>query len=129
LSGPELTRAWATTSAAQNIWRPESLPGYLERLAQMRFTNSWLGPWQSGTLPSPRLPDAAARLAALGLPVLLLHGREDMIFPVDLVHTADAAAPAAQAVVLENAGHMAHVDEPELWLAAVRDFLQEPGFL
>jgi pimeloyl-ACP methyl ester carboxylesterase len=52
-----------------------------------------------------------------------------MIFPVDLVHTADAAAPAAQAVVLENAGHMAHVDEPELWLAAVRDFLQEPGFL
>jgi pimeloyl-ACP methyl ester carboxylesterase len=124
LSGPELTRAWATTSAAENVWRPERLPGYLERLAQVRFTASWLEPWQSGALPSPRLRDAAGRLAAAGLPILLLHGREDMTFPAVLAHAAQAAIPAAHAVVLADAGHMAHVDEPELWIIAVRQFLR-----
>lgn len=124
LSGAELTRAWATTSAAANVWRAASLPGYLERLARVRFTGSWLVPFEAGTLPSPRLPDAADRLAILGLPILLLHGRQDMTFPVALADEAEAAIPAARAVILPDAGHMAHVDEPRLWLAAVREFLE-----
>ncbi|MEV4065246.1 alpha/beta fold hydrolase [Nonomuraea dietziae] len=31
--------------------------------------------------------------------------------------------PCAEAVILEEAGHMAHVDQPEAWLAAVRGLL------
>ncbi|MCL2584305.1 MAG: alpha/beta hydrolase [Streptosporangiales bacterium] len=124
LPGPELTRAWAVAFAAADVWRRERLPGYLQRLAQMRFTASWLEPWRSGTLPPARPPDAAAGLAGLGLPILLLHGSQDMTFPASLARAAQEIIPSAQAVVLADAGHMAHVDEPELWLAAIRDFLR-----
>jgi pimeloyl-ACP methyl ester carboxylesterase len=122
-AAPELTRRMAVASAAANIWRPEALPGYLARLEQIRFSADWLAPWQAGTLPPARCRDAAARLAALDLPVLLLHGRQDMTFPAALADQAAALIPAAQAVVLGDAGHMAHIDQPERWLAAVTEFL------
>jgi pimeloyl-ACP methyl ester carboxylesterase len=54
-----------------------------------------------------------------GVPLFLLHGRQDMIFPVSLV----GRTPCAEAMILEEAGHMAHVDQPEAWLAAVRGLL------
>lgn len=123
LSGPELTRAAAIASAPANVWRADRLPGYLERLARVRFTAEWLGPYLAGTLPSPRLPDAGERLGSLRIPVLLLHGERDMTFPAGLARAAGDAIPEARAVVLADAGHMAHVDEPDLWLAALGEFL------
>ncbi|MGV9310211.1 alpha/beta fold hydrolase [Nonomuraea sp. NPDC003727] len=59
------------------------------------------------------------QLAPGGNGSFLLHGRQDMTFPSSLV----AATPCAEAVVLAEAGHMAHIDQPEAWLAAVRRFL------
>jgi pimeloyl-ACP methyl ester carboxylesterase len=127
LSGAELTREAAMVSAPANVWRASALPGYLARLREVRFTAEWMRPWQAGTLPSARCDDAAARLAELDIPVLLLHGRQDMTFPVTLVPATTALLPSARAVILEEAGHMAHVDQPERWLAAVSDFLAEPA--
>ncbi|HEY0695656.1 MAG TPA: hypothetical protein VGD71_42295 [Kribbella sp.] len=34
-----------------------------------------------------------------------------------------ALIPSAAAVILEEAGHMAHIDQPTAWLAAVAAFL------
>ena len=124
LPGPEWTRAAALAGAPANVWRPGSLTGYLDRLAAVRFSAEWLGPWRAGTLPSARLPDPVARLAATGMPVLLLHGRQDMVFPAVLAGRAAALLPDARAVLLDEAGHMAHVDSPAAWLAAVGEFLR-----
>jgi pimeloyl-ACP methyl ester carboxylesterase len=66
------------------------------------------------------------RLTDLGKPILLLHGRHDMTFPASLVEPTTALTPSARGVVIEEAGHMAHVDQPERWLAAIRAFLDEP---
>ncbi|WP_326825541.1 alpha/beta fold hydrolase [Streptosporangium sp. NBC_01756] len=123
LSGPELTRAAAVAAAEANVWRPEALPAYLDRLADVRFSAEWARSWRAGTLPSARHRDAAQRLAALGIPLLLLHGRQDMIFPVALAEETAKLIPAARAVVIEEAGHMAHVDQPRAWLDAVTGFL------
>ncbi|MEV4167114.1 alpha/beta fold hydrolase [Nonomuraea dietziae] len=117
LEGAELTRAEAFATAPLNVWRRESLPAYLERLERVTFTASYLEPYRSGRFPSARCPDPVERLR--GVPLFLLHGRQDMIFPVSLV----GRTPCAEAVILEEAGHMAHVDQPEAWLAAVRGFL------
>ncbi|MDP9860857.1 MULTISPECIES: alpha/beta fold hydrolase [Streptosporangium] len=76
-----------------------------------------------GGLPSPRLPDGPRRLAALGVPMLLLHGRQDMVFPAALAARAERLIPSATARVLEEAGHMAHIDQPDRWLAEVQGFL------
>jgi pimeloyl-ACP methyl ester carboxylesterase len=47
-----------------------------------------------------------------------------MTFPVALSEQAARAIPEARAVVLEEAGHMAHIDQPQQWLAALADFLE-----
>ena len=123
LSGPELTRAAAIASAHADIWRPQALPGYLDRLAGVHFTAEWLRPFRAGTLPDARPRNAARRLAALGLPTLLLHGRQDMTFPARLAEDAAELIPSAHAAVIEEAGHMTHVDQPGAWLDALTDFL------
>jgi pimeloyl-ACP methyl ester carboxylesterase len=123
LSGPELTRAAAVAGAEADIWRLEILPSYLDRLAGVHFSAEWMRSWKAGTLPTARHEDAAQRLAALDIPLLLLHGRQDMTFPVALVEDTTKVIPSARAVVIEEAGHMAHVDQPRAWLDAVADFL------
>jgi pimeloyl-ACP methyl ester carboxylesterase len=123
LSGPALSRAAAIASAPADVWQEQALPGYLRRLEAVRFSAEWLRPWRAGTLPSPRQANAAERLAALDIPMLLLHGRQDMTFPAALVDQTLGLIPAARAVVLDQAGHMAHVDQPREWLAAVREFM------
>lgn len=124
LSPEECVRAEAFEAAPANIRRAEAMPGYLRRLGEIRFGAEWARPFLAGKLASPRLPDAAQRIAELGIPVLLLHGRQDMTFPVGLVEPTLGLIPQAGAVVLEEAGHMLHVDEPDGYLNAVRGWLQ-----
>jgi pimeloyl-ACP methyl ester carboxylesterase len=123
LEGPERNRHNAITGARANVWRAESLPDYLARIDKVHFTNDWDAPYLAGILPSPRYPDALERFASKDLPILLLHGRQDMTFPAHLASEAAAAIPTAQAVILDEAGHMTHLDQPEAWLTAVQTFL------
>jgi pimeloyl-ACP methyl ester carboxylesterase len=123
LSGPALTRAAAVARAPADVWRPEARPGYLRRLSLVHFTAEWLRPHRAGILPSPRLADPVAELSAAGRPVLLLQGEHDMTFPAFLAGQAASRIPRATAVVLADAGHMAHVDDPHGWLSALRRFL------
>jgi pimeloyl-ACP methyl ester carboxylesterase len=123
LSGPELTRAAAIAQAPADLWRQDAMASYLARLQRIRFSAEWLRPWRAGALPSAHHDDAAPRLAALGIPILLLHGRQDMTFPAALAQQAAALIPAARVVILEDAGHMAHVDQPGQWITAVSSFL------
>ncbi|MEV4017748.1 alpha/beta hydrolase [Nonomuraea angiospora] len=123
LSGPELTRAAAVASARASVWRPQALAEYLDRLARIHFTAEWLRPLRAGILPTARPEDPARRLAAVGHPLLLLHGRQDMTFPAALIEHTAKLIPSARAVVIEEAGHMAHIDQPREWLNTVAQFL------
>jgi pimeloyl-ACP methyl ester carboxylesterase len=127
LSGPAKVRAAAVAGASSNVWRPESRPSYLARLARVHFSAEWLQPWRAGILPDARPADAIDRLADSGVPVLILHGRYDMIFPSSLAAKAGDAIPGAAALILDDAGHMAHVDQPDRWIAAVARFLAAPA--
>jgi pimeloyl-ACP methyl ester carboxylesterase len=49
-----------------------------------------------------------------------------MIFSAPLAAKAAARIPRARAVILDEAGHMAHIDQPEQWLTSVADFLTYP---
>ncbi|MFB9723127.1 alpha/beta fold hydrolase [Planobispora longispora] len=42
---------------------------------------------------------------------------------MDLVEDTVKLIPSARAVVIEEAGHMAHIDQPRIWLDAIADFL------
>jgi len=126
LSGADLVRAAAMAQARADLWRADKLEGYLQLLAKVQFTGEWLRPWRAGILP-PALPaDSQHGLAALGIPILLLHGAQDMTFPSRLAAQAAASVPSACAVILQDAGHMAHIDQPRQWLEALTAFLASP---
>lgn len=120
------TRQAAIASAMVDLWCLELLPAYLRRLEGVRFSSDWSRAWPDRSKMPPARPDDSARqLRALGKPLLLLHGEQDMTFPAALVEPTTDLIPSAHGVVLPQAGHMAHVDQPERWLAAIRAFLPE----
>ena len=103
---------------------PVPAGAFADRLSAVNFSGDWLAPWRAGTLPPAHVPAAAQRLALLGVPVLLLHGEHDMTTPAALIIRAAARIPDATAVIIGDAGHMAHIDQPTRWLAAITRFLE-----
>ena len=120
---PELIRADALASLEANVWRPQVREECSRRLEAIRFTAEWARPWLAGTLPPIRPENSLARLGALAVPILALHGRQDMTFPASLAEYTASQLPCARAVILDEAGHMAHIDQPDAWLAAIVAFL------
>jgi pimeloyl-ACP methyl ester carboxylesterase len=120
---PELTRAHAVAEIPASVWRRESREQCHRRIDAVRFTAEWARPWVAGTLPPIRPDNSLERLAALNIPILLLHGRQDTTFPAHLAeHTAEHI-DSARAVILDQAGHLAHIDQPAAWLSAIAEFL------
>ena len=56
-------------------------------------------------------------------PVLILQGSREMSFPVSLARKLHAALPASTLAEIPEAAHMAHFDNSQAWLAAIRSFL------
>ena len=67
--------------------------------------------------------DLEDRLAEVAQPVLVLGGRHDRACPIDGSLATARGIPGAELVVFERSGHMPFVEEPEAYVAAVRDFL------
>jgi pimeloyl-ACP methyl ester carboxylesterase len=65
-------------------------------------------------------------LAALTMPVLLVVGERDPLFPPDVVRRAAALLPDARVVEIPGSGHSPYFEDPEAWNAAVAAFLAEP---
>ena len=67
------------------------------------------------------LPGLARVRARLGVPTLVVHGRED---PIPLASsTAVAEALGAELVVIEGSGHVPYVERPEILFATLERFL------
>jgi haloalkane dehalogenase len=69
------------------------------------------------------------RLAALGVPTLLLWGADDPFAPVAGAHRFKDEIPGAELVVVEGSGHFVYDDAPERCAAEVVSFLDRlaPG--
>lgn len=106
-----------------NVWRSKSAHEYLTRIRRVRFGAQWLTALRTGSQPSARLDQPIEQLNASCVPILMLHGREDMIFPVGLALRAADSLDNASVVVLEEAGHMSHIDDPTGWLDAIVAFV------
>jgi proline iminopeptidase len=64
------------------------------------------------------------RLGEIGSPTLVLAGRYDRTCVVQAAEATAAGIPDGELVVFEGSGHMTFVEEPELYVAAVRSFLR-----
>lgn len=73
---------------------------------------------------TPREPFDAQTLKPLaGLPVLILWGREDRLFPPEAAEWFRAALPEARLVILDGVGHIPQEEAPDASAEAVRAFL------
>ena len=68
--------------------------------------------------------DLTSHLGEISAPALILVGRDDFICPPSRAKIMHEGIPKSELVILENSGHMAHVEEPEAFFAAIREWLQ-----
>jgi pimeloyl-ACP methyl ester carboxylesterase len=118
-----LSRAMAYGSAPRDIWRLDRLGEWHQVLERIRFSSDWNGPHATGAL-RPGLPDDPPRvLQAWGGPLLLVQGAREMAFPIGVARLLHAAVPGSTLAEVPEAAHMAHFDNPPVWLGAIREFL------
>jgi proline iminopeptidase len=68
--------------------------------------------------------DLREELASVHAPTLIVHGREDPI-PLASSEAAARALPDARLVVLEQAGHVPYVEQPNALFTAIEGFLAD----
>ncbi len=67
-------------------------------------------------------PDSTPTLATITCPTLVIHGRDDQVMPVAEAETIAAGVPHARLVVLDRAGHLPNLEQPERFNAALSLF-------
>jgi 3-oxoadipate enol-lactonase len=70
--------------------------------------------------------DYDTQLQAITIPILLLVGAEDSVFP-ELNRGMLARIPSARLVSIPAAGHLSNLEQPDAFLAALLDFLHAAG--
>jgi 3-oxoadipate enol-lactonase len=72
-------------------------------------------------------PDSGALLPTISIPVLILAGDQDQIIPPDKAKAMAAALATATRTMVENAGHMPMLEQPDATTTAIRSFLSAVG--
>ncbi len=70
-------------------------------------------------------PDASAYLAGITCPVLLVVGRQDQWSPVAQHQDMLRLLPDARLEIIENAGHFAPVEQPDVVAGLLAEFLEQ----
>ncbi|MFB6203526.1 MAG: alpha/beta fold hydrolase [Candidatus Nanohaloarchaea archaeon] len=69
--------------------------------------------------------DGREDLEEVDVPVLVIHGREDGIVPLEVAEKTVELLPEGRLEVLEDSGHVGFVEQPDLYSELVEDFLEE----
>ena len=64
-------------------------------------------------------------LAGLRQEALVVWGGEDRVIPVSYADLADAAIPAAQRVIIPDAGHAPQIEAADVFAEVVQRFISE----
>jgi 3-oxoadipate enol-lactonase len=67
--------------------------------------------------------DSTLLLAQVSVPTLVITGAEDEMIPVEESRKMAAAIPGAKLVIIPGAGHLANLEQPEAFNAALSEFL------
>lgn len=111
-----------TATMLPRLVAPDAPAALRERLAAIATANTPQG--IAGALRGmARRPDATAELATLGVPVLVVGGTSDQLTPLDEAYTMYHAIPRAQLATIARAGHLACIEQPNAFTAALADFL------
>jgi pimeloyl-ACP methyl ester carboxylesterase len=94
---------------------------YLERTSQTVYAPDMLRVFSANGYGGIEVED---RLGEITQPVLVMTGRHDRTCTVAAAEAIAAGISNAELRILEQSGHMTFVEEPELYIALVRSFLE-----
>lgn len=105
-----------------DLYFGEERPGLAERLlAETRWSAAAWNQLQAHVVPAL---DLVGRLHAVEAPCLLISGAKDWFSPPAQSDRMARELPHAESVVFEGSGHFPFAEEPERFLAVVRQWLQ-----
>lgn len=67
--------------------------------------------------------DSTGLLAGITCPTLVIVGEQDVLTPPTVAQEYTAQIPNARCIVIQHAGHLSNLEQPEAFLQAVREFL------
>ncbi|MEO5883174.1 MAG: alpha/beta fold hydrolase [Caldimonas sp.] len=68
--------------------------------------------------------DARPWLAGLGQPTLIVCGEDDRVTGLDVSRTLHEGLPHAELLMIADAGHAPHIEQPDRFAEGLRDFLR-----
>jgi 3-oxoadipate enol-lactonase len=68
--------------------------------------------------------DSTELLAGIACPALVIVGEQDTLTPPSVAQEYASQIPGAQLVVIQHAGHLSNLEQPEAFVQAVRGFLE-----
>jgi haloalkane dehalogenase len=129
--GEQLIRAYThegfhgAMSALSSGMSDEAIDEYWKGFADDARRLAHLELYRSGDFD--KLIPYEGRLAALGLPALILWGEDDRFAGVQMAERFHAELPDSELVLLDDAGHFVWDDQPERAGGALVDFLARRG--
>jgi 3-oxoadipate enol-lactonase len=100
---------------------PEREPGEWERARQAFVDADDDG--YAACCAALRDADLRGEVGRIAVPTLVVGGTEDVATPPEQQQALHEAIPSSRLVVLERAGHLANLDRPDAFTAALRDHL------
>ncbi len=105
--------------APQIYQEDEELVTYVQEMMDKTSVNGMVG-----ALAAMRdRPDSRPTLGDIDVPVLIIHGEQDQIIPLAEAQEMVEAIPDAELLVIENAGHLPNLEQPDVFNEAVIEFL------
>lgn len=108
----------------RHVIRIQPMPDFVQRsfsgMGQVYHTMN--GPSEFHVIGVIKDWDRTDRLGEIHVPTLIISGRYDESTPT-INEVLQRGIPGSEWVVLENSSHLAHVEEPELYMETVRTFL------
>lgn len=124
-----LVRAQGTQAIADMMverwFTPPTLaakPAYLEKIRAMIRATSVEG--FTGCAEAIKLSGLRARAHEIRSPSLFVVGAQDAALPVDMMRAMQGDVPGSELAVIPEAGHIANIENPDAFNAAVLGFLK-----
>ena len=91
----------------------------LEPMMRATAPAAWVGALEA----MKQRPDRTGVLSSISVPVLVVVGERDAIVPVDVAEGVAKAIPGARLEVVPDAGHVANLENPDVFNRALADYL------
>ena len=96
-------------------------PAMMARVGKLIRTTPVAG--YAGCCHAIRKLDLTAKLGAIGCPVQVVVGEQDVGTPVEMSRTISNAIPGSELVIIPSASHLSNLEQPEAFNRAVGGFL------